>query len=263
LNATTKMCSKCSRELPFDMFHKSKSSKDGLFFCCKQCSKEYCKNNKERMRKCSKEHYEKNKEEKNRRSMERYKENRAEISLQRKRYYIEHKEEFSQRHKRWHEENKERLKSIYERNKKNVCQRVRRYYEENRDKKKESDRNYRERNPVRRRVNEQRREAMKLQLVATLTVEQWEFIKQEFGNRCSYCGKEKPLAQEHFIPLSKGGGYTAENIIPACNSCNSSKSATMFSQWYPRYKYYDKNREVKILSHLGYEKGTQQLSLSY
>jgi 5-methylcytosine-specific restriction endonuclease McrA len=31
------------------------------------------------------------------------------------------------------------------------------------------------------------------------------------------------LTQEHVIPVSRGGGTTAENIVPACGKCNSSK----------------------------------------
>ena len=44
----TKVCSKCKRELPIEMFSKCKSNNDGLERSCKQCNKAYCKkyNNK-------------------------------------------------------------------------------------------------------------------------------------------------------------------------------------------------------------------------
>ena len=61
-----------------------------------------------------------------------------------------------------------------------------------------------------------------------------------------------PLEQEHFIPLSKGGGYSMGNIIPACRACNASKSDKDFFEWYPEYKYYSEERENKILDFLGY-----------
>lgn len=44
----TKICSKCGKEKPITEFYKDKSSKDGLYYWCKECS---CKHNKERYRK--------------------------------------------------------------------------------------------------------------------------------------------------------------------------------------------------------------------
>mgnify|MGYP003489420683 CR=1 FL=1 len=77
-------------------------------------------------------------------------------------------------------------------------------------------------------------------------------IKLEFNNKCAYCGKEKPLSQEHFVALSKGGEFTINNIIPSCQNCNSSKRATDFFEWYPKFKHYSKKREQIILKFLNY-----------
>lgn len=60
-----------------------------------------------------------------------------------------------------------------------------------------------------------------------LTAAQWRTIKSIYKNCCAYCGKKKPLTQDHVIPISKGGAHTASNIIPACQSCNSSKGARL------------------------------------
>ena len=69
--------------------------------------------------------------------------------------------------------------------------------------------------------------ARKKGLPATLTVEQWGAIQAAYKYRCAYCGKKeskkRPLTQDHVIPLSKDGGTTADNIVPACTSCNSKK----------------------------------------
>ncbi len=62
---------------------------------------------------------------------------------------------------------------------------------------------------------------------------------------------DQRLHQDHFIPLTKGGGYTKENIIPACRSCNASKQNADFEEWYPQYEYYSKEREQKILDYMG------------
>ena len=57
---------------------------------------------------------------------------------------------------------------------------------------------------------------------ATLTKNEWQEILNKFNNKCAYCG-EKAEAQDHIIPLSKGGHHTKENVVPACKSCNSKK----------------------------------------
>lgn len=58
------------------------------------------------------------------------------------------------------------------------------------------------------------------------------------------------LTQDHFLPLSKGGEYTVNNIIPACKNCNCSKQDKDFSEWYSKQEFYRKERELKILEHV-------------
>jgi 5-methylcytosine-specific restriction endonuclease McrA len=107
----------------------------------------------------------------------------------------------------------------------------------------------------------QKRRAKKLSLPYTLTSKQWQQIKEYFNNKCAYCGKELPLSKEHFIPLSKGGEYTINNIIPVCLSCNSSKQDKDFFKWYPAQSFYSKAREKRILKYLGYKNDKQQLKI--
>lgn len=63
--------------------------------------------------------------------------------------------------------------------------------------------------------------------IIDLSESQWLAIKVAYRHRCAYCGEKKPLTQDHIIPVSKGGAHTASNIIPACQSCNSSKGARL------------------------------------
>ena len=42
----TKVCSKCKRELPITEFHRNKATKDGLQSHCKECTKLYDANKK-------------------------------------------------------------------------------------------------------------------------------------------------------------------------------------------------------------------------
>ena len=81
------------------------------------------------------------------------------------------------------------------------------------------------------RTTEARRRARRKGLPNTLTVEQWEAIKQVYRYRCAYCGakeaKKHPLTQDHVVPIKKGGGTTMDNIVPACRSCNSKKGTNL------------------------------------
>ncbi len=72
--------------------------------------------------------------------------------------------------------------------------------------------------------------ARKRGLPATLTLDEWEDILFLFDHRCAYCmGVDLKLEQDHFIPVSKGGGYTLDNIVPACRPCNATKGNGMTS----------------------------------
>ena len=70
----------------------------------------------------------------------------------------------------------------------------------------------------------QRRRSRMNNLPATLTTQDWQEILDCWDYRCAYCGKHAfELDQEHVTPVCQGGGYTIENIVPACKSCNSKK----------------------------------------
>lgn len=40
---------------------------------------------------------------------------------------------------------------------------------------------------------------------------------------CQYCGSSKRLTLDHVIPRSKGGLHTWNNVVAACETCNSVK----------------------------------------
>ncbi|HEY9651926.1 MAG TPA: HNH endonuclease [Coleofasciculaceae cyanobacterium] len=40
---------------------------------------------------------------------------------------------------------------------------------------------------------------------------------------CQYCGSTKQLTLDHVIPRSKGGKHTWDNVVTACEKCNSRK----------------------------------------
>ena len=48
------------------------------------------------------------------------------------------------------------------------------------------------------------------------------FLRDKF--MCQYCGSKEDLTFDHFVPRSKGGLTTWNNVITACSSCNLKKS---------------------------------------
>lgn len=49
-----------------------------------------------------------------------------------------------------------------------------------------------------------------------------EVLKRD-GHTCQYCGSRKRLTLDHVIPRSKGGTHTWDNVVTACEPCNSLK----------------------------------------
>ncbi|MFC0052978.1 HNH endonuclease [Streptomyces actinomycinicus] len=43
------------------------------------------------------------------------------------------------------------------------------------------------------------------------------------NGRCVYCGAESEV-MDHVIPLAGGGMHSTQNLVPACDDCNQSKS---------------------------------------
>lgn len=54
------------------------------------------------------------------------------------------------------------------------------------------------------------------------------------ADRCVYCGTEPPpkLTADHLIPKHRGGLDSADNLVWACRSCNSSKHSQDLLEWY-------------------------------
>ena len=67
-----------------------------------------------------------------------------------------------------------------------------------------------------------------------LTPGQWLAIQQLWGG-CAYCGSTgAALQRDCVLPISRGGRYTLENVVPACRSCNASKSNDEVTSWLRR-----------------------------
>ena len=240
-----KTCTKCGEEktLTSEYFYKAKSNTDGFHGSCKECMKKaarerwavYYPENKDKLYE-TKKIYRKANEKK-------YK---ASTLL----YRITNKEKLNEKNRDYYKKNKEK-----------ILERTSKYTQANKELHKKRVSSWAKRNRKKLAVAYQKRKSKSMSLPSTLTTEQWNKIKQHFNNSCAYCGmteKEhqslwnEQLHQEHFVALSKGGGYTHNNIIPSCKACNCSKQSKDFFDWYPTYEHYNEQRERFILEHLEY-----------
>lgn len=95
-----------------------------------------------------------------------------------------------------------------------------------------------------------RRRARKKELPDTFTGEEWAHCLEWWGNCCAYCDchqstQKRALAADHYIPLINdlSPGTTASNLVPACQSCNSSKNDSLPEEWLRR-KFPDHAHEI-------------------
>jgi 5-methylcytosine-specific restriction endonuclease McrA len=72
--------------------------------------------------------------------------------------------------------------------------------------------------------------------------EQWKQTCIFFEGRCAYCGrtmrKGERLTRDHLVPVAEGGLTCQSNIVPACSSCNSSKGARDWHDWYMKQPFF-------------------------
>lgn len=62
----------------------------------------------------------------------------------------------------------------------------------------------------------------------------WRRLKNRYQGRCAYCGVKCRATMDHVVPLHRGGRHTIGNILPACQSCNSSKHTKYLVEWKTR-----------------------------
>ncbi|WP_345800018.1 HNH endonuclease [Microbacterium sp. AZCO] len=86
-----------------------------------------------------------------------------------------------------------------------------------------------------RRARAQRRRAKRVAAADNdLTTAEWASIREAWA-ACAYCGATAvPLQRDCVLPISRGGRYTLENVVPACRSCNASKCNDEVTSWMRR-----------------------------
>jgi 5-methylcytosine-specific restriction endonuclease McrA len=188
-----KQCHGCRKtyERTPEFWYRNKSNTDGLEYSCRQCSlagtKRYQRSNPDKV----------------------HARNRA----PRKRNIIKARE---------------RQRRYYARHKNRVHEKGRLYHIAHPDKALKRNQRWRLLNPEAARAARQRRYARLRGLPHDLTTAQYAETLAYYNHACAYCGIPQcklghTLHREHILPLSRGGGYIRDNIVPACKPCNDHK----------------------------------------
>lgn len=184
-----KQCNKCNNTLSLDNF---RIRGNGFFSYCKSCEKEYSKiyrkNNKEIMKKSKSEYYFNNVNEIKIKQKE-YRENNKDILLFKKR----------EQSKVYRENNKDKILKYRKKYNKSLSCKI-------------SKKNYKHRRRA-------------IEKVGDLTHKQ--LLKLENNiNKCYWCNNKiinNNYHIDHYVPLSKGGEHTINNLVVSCPNCNLKK----------------------------------------
>lgn len=110
---------------------------------------------------------------------------------------------------------------------------------ENQDKVRASRKKWRLANPDKIKAKLHRQRARMRSLPSDFTAEQWQHKLEIYGNSCTYCGKHQndlstTLEVEHVQPYCQGGHNTWNNVVVACNRCNSRKGKKTYFEYKER-----------------------------
>ncbi len=224
--SSSKRCNKCGDELPAttEYWHKNKLTKDGLCHTCKACAIA-------RARKWGIDH----RDRQHTRNQRYYVEHKEEIKQQTRDYVQNHADEVKAYHADYHQRHKDKHNTKQREHRLNnraaYDKRVRDWVMAHPDRRKAIANRYAK--TPKGRVTHVRRRARVRSLPDTFTAQEWQMCLRYWRNRCAYCGEQKPLSADHFIPLASPDcpGTIAENMLPACKSCNSSKQHRDPVEW--------------------------------
>lgn len=135
------------------------------------------------------------------------------------RYEAAHADERKAERVRRHVENKEEA---------NAASKA--WYYANADRSRATSRAWQIAHPEQHRYSVERTRMRRKAAYRSLTLDEWKAIWEQFGGLCAYCGAPAE-EMDHLVPISKGGDHTAENVVPACFSCNRSKSGKWPDDW--------------------------------
>lgn len=245
-----KACVTCNIRMPLtsEYFPVRKDSTTGFRGQCRECRSRYTKkwreNNRDKIKKWEEDNKEHIREYQRQYDKVYYQENKEHIRRLGNKHYHENKEQYRKNSKKWRERNKgymsEYHKSWREENLEYVLNYGRKYHAENKDYLNEQTRLWRQNNRDRDSFYSKKRAELIKNLENDMTIEEWEEVIRSYGYKCAYCGMSQEehqteynqvLHQDHVVPITKGGGFTKDNIVPACIVCNASKGNKDLDVW--------------------------------
>ncbi len=131
---------------------------------------------------------------------------------------------------RWRDENREYHRAIqrayYEKNKGEILDRGKLYYRQNKERHSNVVRKWKSEHPIEQRVYAQNRRARKLGIVGRgLTADDYRAMISQQNGICAYCNqKSETLLIDHVVAINRMGQHDAENVVLACQRCNSLKT---------------------------------------
>ena len=187
-----KQCSKCGESKPLSEYYKRSDTKSGYHAQCKKCV----------INKVSET-------------------------------YFANPEPAKQRSKDWRknnpEWNKANNKSWRENNKEYVAQKNAEWRTNNLEQHRNNSKQWAKENPEKRKANNYKRRS------CISENGKFEITKKEivtiYKSECVYCGSNQKITLDHVIPIKRGGTHSLGNLVPACQSCNSSKGTKTITEW--------------------------------
>jgi len=187
-----KQCSKCGDLKPLSEYYLRKASRDGYHTQCKRCLIKQVSNN-----------------------------------------YYANPEPAKQRSKKWREENPDWVKQ----NNKNWAINNAEYKAlknaewrlNNLEQHRDNSKNWAKENPDKRKANNYKRRAL-LGENGKYAISKKE-LQKIYAKPCLYCGSKGDITLDHVIPVKRGGTHSIGNLVPSCQSCNSSKGNKTITEW--------------------------------
>ena len=166
----------------------------------------------------------------------------------------ENKEEIAQKRKLWCQQNKQKLsadnKKRRDANIDYARQRVQEWRALNPDVNKECGRQSRA-----------RRRTARMSALVPITRQDTVARRNLFGGKCAYCGSSERIVMDHVLPIKHGGLDESANLVPACFSCNASKSAKPVEYWYRSQPFFNDKKWKRICKNAPHA-ASSQLSIS-
>jgi hypothetical protein len=111
-------------------------------------------------------------------------------------------------------------------------------------------------------IASQTRIAREKKVISTFTKSEWVECLEFFNYKDAYTGLPmEKVTQDHVSPVSKGGAYVKQNIVPCEANINSSKNNSDMEVWYKLQPFYSEERLKRIYKWMGIKNNTQQLSI--